>query len=234
MERILPEVVELEGVAQPPAYHPEGDVLIHTLILLGLMRDASPELAMGGLLHDVGKPSTFQVADRIRFHNHDRIGAEMAGTICRRLRFSAEQTRHIVRLVADHHRFMHVSQMRPSRLKRFLRTERFEDHLELHRLDCLASHGRLDHYEFCRQALSAFGPGEIRPDLLITGHDLIRLGYAPGPAFKPVLAAVEDAQLEGAVVDREGALALAQDTFHRLGVTATDSAEDHVPNRETD
>ena len=216
MDRIMPEVVEMEGVPQPRTFHPEGDVLTHTLIMLGLMRAPSPELAMGALLHDVGKPRTFRIADRIRFHNHTRVGAEMAEAICGRLRFSTDQTRHIVRMVADHHRFMHVRQMRPSKLKRFLRTERFEDHLELHRLDCLASHGNLDNHVFCRQALEELGPEEIRPTPLIDGHDLIRLGYVPGPAFKHVLVAVEDAQLEGTIRDREGALTLAGQAFRRL------------------
>ncbi len=218
MAHIAPEVLDMAGVPQPPAFHPEGDVLVHTLIMLGLMRTPSPELAMGVLLHDVGKPGTFQVADRIRFHNHTRLGAKLAGAICRRLRFSSDQSRHIVRLVADHHRFMHVRQMRSSTLKRFLRTERFEDHLELHRLDCLASHGNLENYTFCRQALETLDPEEIRPVPLITGHDLIRLGYLPGPAFKQVLSRVEDAQLEGTVADREGALALARETFGRMGI----------------
>lgn len=209
MAHIVPEVVAMDGVSQPPEFHPEGDVLIHTLIMLGLMRDPSPELAMGVLLHDVGKPRTFEVTDRIRFNNHTRVGAQMAEGICRRLRFSTNQTEHIVRLVAEHHQFMHVREMRQSKLKRFLRTERFEDHLELHRVDCLSSHGKLDNYQFCKQALEILAPDQIRPVPLITGRDLIALGYAPGPSFKRVLAAVEDAQLEGAVADRDTALALA-------------------------
>ena len=208
MKQVLPEVVAMAGVAQPPEFHPEGDVLIHTLIMLGLMRTPSAELAMGVLLHDVGKPPTVLVTDRIRFNNHAHVGEKMAETICRRLRFSADQTAHIVRLVADHHRFMHVQQMRPSKVKRFLRTDRFADHLELHRLDCLSSHGHLGNYAFCRQVLETLEPEEIRPKPLIDGHDLIRLGYAPGPAFGRVLTAVEDAQLEGTVADREGAIGL--------------------------
>lgn len=232
MEKIIPEVLEMQGVAQPVEYHPEGDVLMHTLILLGLMQRPSVELAMGGLLHDVGKPRTFQVSDRIRFNNHDRIGAAMAEVICSRLRFSAEQVCHIVRLVSDHHQFVNVQQMRPSRLKRFLRTQRFDDHLELHRIDCLSSHGRLDCYEFCRQALKDYCPEEISPVLLITGHDLIRLGYSPSPAFKVVIAAVEDAQLEGTVVEQEGAIALVQDTFNRLGIISEHSKENKIVNRE--
>ena len=119
MAVFMPEVVAMDGVPQPPQFHPEGDVLTHTLIMLGLMRNPSVELAMGVLLHDVGKPPTYQVRDRIRFHNHTKVGREMTEEICRRLRFSSEQTKHIATLVADHHKFMHVQEMRPSTLKRF-------------------------------------------------------------------------------------------------------------------
>lgn len=215
MTRVVPEVLELDGVAQPPEYHPEGDVLTHTLIMLGLMRNPSPELAVAVLLHDVGKPRTFRRADRIRFDNHAGAGARITNEICLRLRFSGEATRHIVRLVADHHRFMHVREMRTSRLKRFLRMERFDEHLELHRVDCLSSHGNLENYHFCRQALETLEPDEIRPEPLITGRDLIELGYTPGPAFTAVLRAVEDGQLDGSVRDRETALLVARGVFER-------------------
>ncbi len=216
MAVFMPEVVAMDGVPQPPQFHPEGDVLTHTLIMLGLMRDPSVELAMGVLLHDVGKPPTFQVRDRIRFHNHTKVGREMAEEICRRLRFSSEQTKHIAALVADHHKFMHVREMRPSTLKRFLRTDRFEDHLALHRVDCLSSHGELDNYEFCKTALETLEPEQIRPVPLINGRDLIAMGQKPGPAFKLVLRAVEDAQLEGRVTRRDEALALAVQVFESL------------------
>jgi len=211
MAQIMPEVVATIDVPQPPEFHPEGDVLTHTLMMLGLMDQPSSELALGILLHDVGKPRTFEVRDRIRFNRHPIVGAEMAEGICRRLRLSAGQARHVVQLVSEHHQFMHVREMRPSRLKRLLRTERFEDHLELHRVDCLSSHGNLDNYDFCRQALTDLAPEDIRPDPLINGRDLIAMGYAPGPLFKRVLTAVEDAQLEGAVTDRSAALALANE-----------------------
>ena len=216
MAVFMPEVVAMDGVPQPPQFHPEGDVLTHTLIMLGLMHNPSVELAMGILLHDVGKPPTFQVRDRIRFHNHTKVGREMAEEICRRLRFSSEQTKHIAALVADHHKFMHVQEMRPSRLKRFLRTDRFEDHLELHRVDCLSCHGELDNYAFCKAALANLEPEQIRPDPLINGRDLIAMGYIPGPAFKQVLRAVEDAQLEGRVTRRDEALRLAAQVFERI------------------
>ncbi len=216
MAVFMPEVVAMDGVPQPPEFHPEGDVLTHALIMLGLMHNPSPELAMGVLLHDVGKPPTYQVRDRIRFHNHTKVGREMAEKICKRLRFSSEQTRHIAALVADHHKFMHVREMRPSKLKRFLRTDRFEDHLKLHRLDCLSSHGALDNYTFCKTALETLEAEHIRPEPLIDGYDLIAMGQTPGPAFKQVLRAVEDAQLEGRVASRDEALILAEQVFESL------------------
>ena len=230
---IVPEVPALDGVAQPPEFHPEGDVLTHTLIMLGLMRNPSPELAMAVLLHDVGKPATFESADRIRFDNHARVGARMTEAICRRLRFSGEATRHIVRLVADHHRFMHVRQMRKSKLKRFLRMERFEEHLELHRVDCLSSHGNLENYMFCRHALETLEPDEIRPEPMVTGRDLIELGYTPGPAFKAALRAVEDGQLEGRVKDRESALRVARGRIDRVVEAARTGSADNGSAGET-
>ena len=227
MTQLAPEVLELEGVAQPPEYHPEGDVLTHTLIMLGLMRNPSPELAVAVLLHDVGKPRTFRSADRIRFDNHAGVGARITDEICRRLRFSGEATRHIVRLVADHHRFMHVRQMRANRLKRFLRMERFDEHLELHRVDCLSSHRNLENYHFCRHALETMEPEEIRPEPMITGRDLIQLGYTPGPAFTAVLRAVEDGQLDGSVRDRESALLVARGVFERGAAPGCDVLDEN-------
>ena len=218
MAVFMPEVVAMDGVPQPPQFHPEGDVLTHTLIMLGLMQNPSVELAMGILLHDVGKPPTYEVRDRIRFNNHTKVGREMAEEICRRLRFSSEQIKHIAALVADHHKFMHVQEMRSSTLKRFLRTDRFEDHLELHRIDCLSSYGALDNYAFCKAALENLEPEQIRPDPLINGRDLIAMGQKPGPAFKKVLRAVEDAQLEGRVTQRDEALRLAAQVFESLGL----------------
>lgn len=221
MHWIIPELTSLEGVPQPPAFHPEGDVLLHTLIMLGLMRLPPPELAMGVLLHDVGKPCTIEFADRIRFNNHTRVGADMTTGICARLRFSSEQTTHINRLVSEHHQFMHVKQMRPSRLKRFLRMDRFSDHLELHRLDCLSSHGDLENYEFCRTALDGLEPEEIRPRLLVSGADLISLGYTPGPAFKVVLRRLEDAQLDSLILHKDHAIELARTYFSEMGVLSS-------------
>ena len=209
LEELLPEVKRMQGVQQPPQFHPEGDVWIHTLMLLeGLPSGASKTLALGALLHDVGKPPTFRVApDRIRFDNHVEVGVKMAEEICRRLRLSNNATAQVLALVANHMRFAHVERMRSSTLKRFLRLPQFEEHLELHRLDCLSSHGDLSLYEFTKSQLQSLPPEQIRPKPLLNGNDLIAAGYRPGPEFKEMLAAVEDAQLEGSISTKEEALA---------------------------
>ncbi|MFW6158899.1 MAG: HD domain-containing protein, partial [Planctomycetota bacterium] len=158
------------------------------------------------LLHDVGKPPTFEVADRIRFNRHDRQGAEMAKAVCRRLRMPNSVTETVVKLIGTHMRFLDVREMRESRLKRWLRKPWFDDALELHRLDCLASHGDLSTYEWVRERYDALEPEHVHPPRLVTGHDLIEMGFAPGPLFGEILTAVEDAQLEGRVRTREQAI----------------------------
>lgn len=206
--QVLPEVAKMKGVEQPAQFHPEGDVFVHTLLLLRNLPQPAPKtLAWGALLHDVGKPATFRVApDRIRFDGHVEVGVAMAREICRRLRFSNEDMDQIVALVANHMRFADVRRMKESTLKKFLRLPRFEEHLQLHRLDCLASHGDLGNYEFAREKLASLQPEEIRPKPLVTGNDLIAAGYRPGPRFRQILAAVEDAQLEGQFRDKEAAM----------------------------
>ncbi len=199
---VLPEIAAMKGVEQPPQYHPEGDVWIHTRLMLEqLPPGASPTLAWGVLLHDVGKPPTFKSAaetgDRIRFDGHVDVGVRITQEITRRLRFSNEDSEQIQALVASHMRFKAVEQMRSSTLKRFVRLPRFEEHLELHRLDCLSSHRRLESYGFVTQLLKETPPEQIRPARLVTGEDLKEMGYRPGPVFSSILRAVEDAQLEG-------------------------------------
>ena len=211
--QVLPEIAALQGVAQPPQFHPEGDVWTHTLMMLGHLRAPSLTLALGVLLHDVGKPPTFRIAERIRFDSHMEVGARMAVDILTRLRFSSEQIRQVERLVADHLRFKDVKQMRESTLKRFLRQPHFEELLELHRLDCLASHGWLDNYDFVRSKLGELPPERLRPARLISGDDLIEAGYAPGPAFQKMLREVEDAQLEGRLQTAAEALAMVRARF---------------------
>jgi poly(A) polymerase len=215
LAEVLPEIAAMKGVEQSPEYHPEGDVFVHTLLLLKkLPAGASKTLAWGALLHDVGKPSTFRVApDRIRFDGHVDVGVKMAAEICRRLRFSNYETDQILALVDNHMRFGDVQRMKQSTLKKFLRLPAFDEHLELHRLDCLSSHGNLDAYDYSREQLNSFPPEAIRPTPLITGRDLIEAGYEPGPRFKEMLAAVEDAQLEGRLASHEAAMEFVRREF---------------------
>ena len=208
LKEVLSEITRMHGVKQPPQFHPEGDVWVHTMMLLAqLPANGSRTLAWGALLHDVGKPPTFRVApDRIRFDGHVEVGVRMTHEICRRLNFSNDDTEQIEALVANHMRFKDVERMKPATLKRFLRMPEFDEHMELHRMDCLASHGDLGLYEYATEKLRTIPPEEIRPEPLITGDDLINLGYTPGPRFKEILAAVEDAQLEGKIHSREEAV----------------------------
>lgn len=221
---VLPEVAKLKGVAQPPQFHPEGDVWVHTLMLLDHLPSpedgpVSPTLAWGMLLHDIGKPATFtppdphKPGDRIRFNNHVEIGVAMARSILHRLRFSNEDREQILALIKHHMQFGDVEKMKQSTLKRFLRIPRFDEHLALHRADCLSSHGRLACYDLARRSLNELGHEQIRPALLLTGADLIAAGYRPGPQFRAMLEAAEDAQLEGALRTREDALALVAGAF---------------------
>ncbi len=215
LQEVLPEIARMKGVEQPPQFHPEGDVWVHTLLLLEkLPPGCSRTLAWGTLLHDVGKPPTFRVApDRIRFDGHVEVGVRMAEEICHRLHFSNDDTRQIAALVANHMRFADVERMKESTLKRFMRLPKFDEHLELHRLDCLSSHGNLALYDFVRQRRLQTSEEEIRPAPLLTGDDLIRLGYRPGPEFRGMLSAVEDAQLEGTLHTREEALSFVLSEF---------------------
>jgi len=211
LSQLLPEIAGMKGVPQPPQFHPEGDVWVHTLLMLeALPAGASPTLAWGVLLHDIGKPPTFRPAsetgDRIRFDGHVDVGVRMADDICRRLRFSNDETDQIKALVANHMKFKDVAQMRQSTLKRFVRLPQFEEHLELHRLDCQSSHGKLDAYESVRSFLAQTPPAEVRPARLLSGDDLKVLGYTPGPEFQKILSTLEDAQLEEAVQTRDQAL----------------------------
>jgi poly(A) polymerase len=211
---LLPEIAKMKGVEQPPQFHPEGDVWIHTLMMIGgLPAGSSATLAWGVLLHDVGKPPTFAPPSgpngRIRFDRHVEVGLKMAGEICRRFRFSNQETEQILALVANHMRFKDVPRMKPATLKRFVRMDKFDEHLELHRLDSLSSHRMLDNYDFVSRFITETPPAEVRPPRLLTGDDLIALGLKPGPRFKAILYNVEEAQLNGAVHTHEDALLLA-------------------------
>ena len=214
LQQILLEIAAMKGVEQPPQYHPEGDVWVHTCLMLdGIPSGSTMTFAWGVLLHDVGKPPTFRSAaetgDRIRFDGHVEIGVRMGEEICRRLKMSNDETEQILALIANHMKFKDAGQMRSSTLKRFVRQPKFEEHLALHKLDCLSSHRHLDTYDFVREFLAQTPPEQVRPPKLLTGDDLIYMGFSPGPEFKEVLRHIEDAQLEGTIHTREEALDLA-------------------------
>jgi poly(A) polymerase len=220
LAQVLPEAVKMHGVEQPPQFHPEGDVWIHTMLLLEKLQQGAPAtLAWGALLHDIGKPATFRPpdptkpGDRIRFDGHVEVGVRIAETILARLRFSNEDTEQIVALVKNHMRFGDVLQMRESTLKRFLRLPRFDEHLALHWMDVTSAHGDLRLYSFAKEKYETAPPGEMRPKLLVTGRELIAAGYKPSPQFKAMLEAAEDAQLEGAVKTTEEGMAMVRAQF---------------------
>jgi len=215
LREVLPEISTMKGVQQPPEFHPEGDVFVHTLLLLeNLPRPCPPTLAWGALLHDVGKPATFRVApDRIRFDDHVDVGVKIAEEICERLRFSARDTEQVLALVDNHMRFGHATRMKESTLKKFIRLPGFDEHLALHRADSLASHGNLSTYEFIQKKIAETPPEKIRPAPLVTGDDLIAAGHVPGPKFREILEAVEDAQLDGRLLERDAALEFVKREF---------------------
>ncbi len=215
LQHVLPEVAAMKGVEQPPEWHPEGDVWLHTLLLLQkLEAGAKPTLAWSALLHDVGKPPTFRAPDpaearpRIRFSGHAEVGATMSRHILNRLRFSNDDTDQIVALVANHMRFGDVKNMKQSTLKRFFRLQDFPEHLALHWLDVTASHNLLGMYDYAKQHYEAAPVADHKPALLLTGRDLIDAGLKPGPRFKQLLSDIEDAQLEGRIHTRDEAIDL--------------------------
>jgi poly(A) polymerase len=202
LTEILPEVAAMKGVEQPPAFHPEGDVFQHTLLMLEhLAAGASSTLAMAALLHDAGKPLTKTISDRIRFNYHHKAGARIAEDICRRLRFSKAETARIAWIVEQHMRVADIPQMKESRRRRFVREPGFDELLAVCRIDCLASHGSLDTIAWIMDYLARLEPEKMRPEPLLTGKDLIEMGYSPGPVFSKILDAVETAQLEEELTD---------------------------------
>ena len=209
----LPELLEMRGCAQSPEHHPEGDVWVHTRLLLTHLKHPSPVLALSALLHDVGKPRTSRTepSGRIRFFGHEGVGARMAEEILRRLRFSNEQIEAVVACIANHMAFKDAPQMRVSTLKRLLARPTFAEELELHRVDCTASHGELDIHRFLLAKQTEFSKEEIKPKPWVTGHDLETLGMRPGPSMGKLLHQLMDEQLEGKFLDREAALARARE-----------------------
>ncbi|MCD6288847.1 MAG: CCA tRNA nucleotidyltransferase [Candidatus Hydrogenedentes bacterium] len=214
LDSVMPEVAAMRGVEQPSG-HPEGDVFVHTLVMLGFMGRAAPEIAFGTLLHDVGKPATIEYADRIRFPYHSRVGAGIARDLCERLRYPKRFSERVSAIVGDHMRFKDARQMKPSTLKRFLRLPHFVNLLEVHRLDCMASHGNMKNWSFCAAHLAGMSDVEKTRQPLISGDDLIALGYRQGPRFREILTAVEDAWLEGKVKDPASARSFVVRMFPR-------------------
>jgi poly(A) polymerase len=216
MAAILPELLPLKGCEQPPDFHPEGDVFTHTRLMLSLLSETvSVPLVFAVLFHDVGKPPTMRRDEtgRIRFSGHESVSAQMAEQIMRRLRFSNEEIEATVAMVQNHMVFKDVQKMRVARLKRFMARETFEDELELHRIDCLASHGMLDNFEFLKRRRDDFANEPLIPPPLVTGDDLIAMGWKPGPKFKIVLDAVQVRQLEGTLRSREEAISWVKKEF---------------------
>ena len=209
MRAILPELDAMKGVLQPEQFHPEGDVFVHTRLMLQLLPEkVSVQLVFAVLFHDVAKPVTARVDEtgRIRFNEYDRIGAQMTEAIMRRLRFSGDEIQATVEMVRQHMVFKDAPKMRVAKLKRFMARPTFEEELELHRVDCESSHRNLDNYEFLVRKREEFASEPIIPPPLVRGDDLIALGLKPGPKFGEILEAVETKQLEGTLRTREEAL----------------------------
>ncbi|MEY5026496.1 MAG: hypothetical protein RLZZ244_2024 [Verrucomicrobiota bacterium] len=217
LREILPEMELLKGCAQPPQFHPEGDVWIHTRLMLSLLPETiSIPLVFSVLLHDIAKPATFtfdEAAGRIRFSGHEKLGAEMTESILSRLRFPRREIESTVACVANHMAFKDVQQMRTSRLKRFLARDTLSDELALHRVDCAGSNGDLSNYHFLQAKLAEFSAEPLIPEPLVNGHDLVRLGYKPGPQFKEILETVQTRQLEAQLHTKDEALAWIASSF---------------------
>ncbi len=223
LERLLPEITAMKGTEQSADHHPEGDVFVHTLLCLHqLQAGCTPTLALGVLFHDIAKPNTAEIRDgKHTFYGHTNIGADMAEVVCRRLRMSNATIERVRFLVDQHLRHTAAADMKTSTLKRFLRQDGIDELLDLTRIDALSSSGDLTHYEFCRAKLEELPEEVVRPPRLITGRDLIEMGMEPGPTFKNILLAVEDAQLEGRLTTRDEALAYVRENYDTSSAPST-------------
>ena len=223
LDAILPEVAAMHGVEQPEEFHPEGDVLIHTLLMLDHMKLPSPALAWSILLHDVAKPATRFIDEdgRIRFFGHEEEGAEIAAKIMSRLRHSGDLTDAVYHAVRNHMRFAHVDKMRTAKLRRLIGEENFATELELHRIDCMGSHGKIDNYLLLLDRLSEFGSEPELPRPFVNGRDLITAGLKPGPGFGGILNEITDLQLSGDLKTRDEALDYLQRNLSRYSASNT-------------
>jgi putative nucleotidyltransferase with HDIG domain len=227
MTCIIPEILELKGCEQPPQFHPEGDVFVHTRLMLeefgklGHYPGLNPlHLVLSILLHDIAKPATFSYdedAERIRFNGHDKIGAEMAADILRRLKYPNSVIEAVTAIVENHMAFKDVQHMRVAKLKRFMGRSTYDDEMELHRIDCLCSWGGLDNHEFLLAKQQEFANEPIIPPPLLSGHDLIQRGIPPGPQIGVILRTIQDLQLEGTITGRDAALQWLAEHLATLG-----------------
>ena len=210
LNTFIPEILEMKNIQQPPDFHPEGDVFVHTCLVLDKLSEStsenSVEVVYGALFHDIGKPDTYHKTDRIRFNRHEYVGANKAEKICKRLKFSNKQTELIVSLVKEHMKFGNIKNMKKSTFKKFVSMENFNDHLKLHKADCLGSHGDLSLFDFTLQKLDQLNNEPILPKPFLNGNDLIDLGIKPGPIYKSILSKIFDDQLEGNIKSRDEAL----------------------------
>jgi len=216
LREILPEMETLKGCDQPPEFHPEGDVYVHTRLMLTLLKpDASLPLVLSVLFHDLGKPATRVVDEtgRIRFNGHEGVSSEISLRIMHRLRFSNEVIDAVIPAVRLHMSFKDVPKMRVATLKRMMARPTFEEELELHRVDCLSSHGMLDNHAMLIAKREEFGRAPLIPKPLVTGHDLIALGWKPSPRFAEILQSVQTRQLEGTLTSKDEALAWIEAEF---------------------
>ena len=208
MKEILPEIEAMKGVEQPKDYHPEGDVYVHTRLLLEKLKNPSAVLALSVLLHDVGKPPTFAIREgKPTFYEHAYVGAAMTRKIMKRLRFSNDEIEAVAECVANHMKFADVQKMRSGKLKQFVVRPTFETEMELHRIDCLSCHGMLDNHVFLKKKLKDYEAEDLKPKPFLNGHDLMEAGIKPGPAMKTILEEAYELQLEGTLKTREEALA---------------------------
>jgi len=196
LKTILPEVEKLSVVKQPPQFHPTENALEHTMLLFKFLENPSPTLAMAALLHDIGKAETMTITDRIRFHNHHNVGAKIAENILKRLKFPNNEIELITRYIRNHMKFIDVKKMKQSTLKKFLAQDNFEEELEMHKADCLASHKNLENYEYCKNILNTLKKDQLKPDPILRGKDLIEMGYKPGKIFSTILEYAYNKQLE--------------------------------------
>ena len=217
LKEILPEVEAMKGCAQSPDYHPEGDVFVHTQLLLDKLENPTVTLAFSCLLHDVGKPPTFtRDGDKIHFYEHDRIGADMTREIMMRLRFSNKEIDAVAAAVSNHMRFMHVKEMRQGKLKTFLARDTFQEELELHRIDCSSSHGKLDNYEFLKAKIQELKEDELKPKPFLTGHRLMAAGISAGPVMGQIIREGYELQLEGRFENEDAAVQWAKERWKKL------------------